>query len=190
MNWKFIYLLLIGAGGKRSFQKDQNFETSQYSVILGWCWGLYSVHQKWLICMIFVEFQSVRKIFNQYLWKKKLIGINNFIPNDFLQTEKVIYFATEAIVPLESYLNENDENRNLMAISWGIHQVAVSFSALWKLESYSIHVFYCVEKWIVIFPFFFLLFRKVYHSSSMTVTWSTTMCVCPQCLSIRRGSGS
>lgn len=139
------------------------------------------------ICWVSI---SEENIFNQYLWKKKLIGIDNFIPNDFLQTEKVIYFATEAIVPLESYLNENDENRNLMAISWGIHQVAVSFSALWKLESYSIHVFYCVEKWIVIFPFFFLLFRKVYHSSSMTVTWSTTMCVCPQCLSIRRGSGS
>lgn len=96
--------------------------------------------------MIFVEFQSVRKIFKSVFMKKKLIGINNFIPNDFLQTEKVIYFATEAIVPLESYLNENDENRNLMAISWGIHQVAVSFSASWKLESYSIHVFYCVEK--------------------------------------------
>lgn len=31
---------LIGASGKGSVQKDQNFETSQYSVILGWCWGL------------------------------------------------------------------------------------------------------------------------------------------------------
>lgn len=49
---------------------------------------------------------------------------------DGVETEKVIYFATEAIVPLESYLNENDENRNLMAISWGIHQVAKGLSFL------------------------------------------------------------
>lgn len=76
--------------------------------------------------------------------KKKLINTctDNFIPNGFFQTEKVIYFATEAVVPLESYLNENDENRNLMAISWGIHQVAVSFSALQKLENYNKHVPY------------------------------------------------
>lgn len=87
-----------------------------------------------------------------------MIGIDNFIPNDFLQTEKVIYFATEAIVPLESYLNENDENRNLMAISWGIHQVAVSFSALWKLESYSIHVVLLCGK--VNCHFFFFAFQK------------------------------
>lgn len=92
--------------------------------------------------------------------KKKLIGINNFIPNDFLQTEKVIYFATEAIVPLESYLNENDENRNLMAISWGIHQVAVSFSALWKLESYSIHVVLLCGKVNCHFSFFLFACQK------------------------------
>ena len=45
-----------------------------------------------------------------------------------LQTDKVIYFATEAVTPLENYLNESDENRNLLAISWGLHQISVSLN--------------------------------------------------------------
>ncbi|XP_048733634.2 N-terminal kinase-like protein isoform X2 [Ostrea edulis] len=49
---------------------------------------------------------------------------------DGVETDKVIYFATEAVVPLENYLNDSNENRNLMAISWGIHQVAKGLSFL------------------------------------------------------------
>ncbi|XP_061172561.1 N-terminal kinase-like protein isoform X1 [Saccostrea echinata] len=49
---------------------------------------------------------------------------------DGVETDKVIYFATEAVLPLENYLNESEENRNLMSISWGIHQVAKGLSFL------------------------------------------------------------
>jgi len=44
-----------------------------------------------------------------------------------LQTEKVIYFATEPVVPLETYLKENEVHgdQNMLAISWGIHRIVV-----------------------------------------------------------------
>ena len=43
------------------------------------------------------------------------------------QTDKVIYFATEPVIPLETYLRDNDsEGHNEVAISWGLHQVVVS----------------------------------------------------------------
>lgn len=93
-------------------------------------------------------------------WGKKVNKYWQFYSKCILQTEKVIYFATEAVIPLESYLNENDENRNLMAISWGIHQVAVSFSALQKVTIYM----YLTEwkkriKWLS-FSFFLFAFQK------------------------------
>lgn len=43
---------------------------------------------------------------------------------------------------------------------------------------------------VPVFMRLFSIFRKVYHSLSMIVTWSTTMCVCPPCLSIRLGNGN
>ncbi|XP_022330201.2 N-terminal kinase-like protein isoform X2 [Crassostrea virginica] len=49
---------------------------------------------------------------------------------DGVETDKVIYFATEAVTPLENYLNESDENRNLLAISWGLHQISKGLSFL------------------------------------------------------------
>ena len=45
--------------------------------------------------------------------------------NWWLQTDKVIYFATEPVVPLENYLQNNSDSHNETAISWGLHQVLV-----------------------------------------------------------------
>ncbi|XP_021378015.1 N-terminal kinase-like protein [Mizuhopecten yessoensis] len=51
---------------------------------------------------------------------------------DGIETEKVIYFATEPVVPLETYLkdNENRGDQNTLAISWGIHQIVKGLSFL------------------------------------------------------------
>ena len=48
-----------------------------------------------------------------------------FFSNWWLQTDKVIYFATEPVVPLENYLQNNSDSHNETAISWGLHQVLV-----------------------------------------------------------------
>ncbi|KAK7104395.1 N-terminal kinase-like protein [Littorina saxatilis] len=42
---------------------------------------------------------------------------------DAVETDKVIYFATEPVVPLETYLQNNSDNHNETAISWGLHQI-------------------------------------------------------------------
>ncbi len=49
-----------------------------------------------------------------------------------LQTEKVLYLVTEPVVPLETYLKNNEQyaTQNELAISWGLHQLTVSASAL------------------------------------------------------------
>ncbi|XP_059154679.1 N-terminal kinase-like protein [Physella acuta] len=50
---------------------------------------------------------------------------------DGVETDKFIYFATEPVVPLETYLQENDsEGHNEIAISWGLHQVVKGLSFL------------------------------------------------------------
>ncbi|XP_069116856.1 N-terminal kinase-like protein [Argopecten irradians] len=51
---------------------------------------------------------------------------------DGIETEKVIYFATEPVVPLETYLkdNENHGDQNSLAISWGLHQIVKGLSFL------------------------------------------------------------
>ncbi|XP_013069379.2 N-terminal kinase-like protein isoform X1 [Biomphalaria glabrata] len=50
---------------------------------------------------------------------------------DGVETDKVIYFATEPVVPLETYLRENDsEGHNEIAISWGLHQIVKGLSFL------------------------------------------------------------
>ncbi|KAK3778636.1 hypothetical protein RRG08_016613 [Elysia crispata] len=50
---------------------------------------------------------------------------------DGIETDKVIYFATEPVVPLETYLQENDsDGHNKIAISWGLHQIVKGLSFL------------------------------------------------------------
>ncbi|GFO35644.1 N-terminal kinase-like protein [Plakobranchus ocellatus] len=50
---------------------------------------------------------------------------------DGVETDKVIYIATESVVPLETYLQENDsDGHNQIAISWGLHQVVKGLSFL------------------------------------------------------------
>ena len=51
----------------------------------------------------------------------------------FFQTEKVIYIVTERVQPLEIYVKNNihREKQNELAISWGLHQVAVSINLLY-----------------------------------------------------------
>ncbi|RUS84598.1 hypothetical protein EGW08_007625 [Elysia chlorotica] len=50
---------------------------------------------------------------------------------DGIETDKVIYFATEPVVPLETYLQENDsDGHNQIAISWGLHQIMKGLSFL------------------------------------------------------------
>ncbi|KAH9519561.1 N-terminal kinase-like protein [Bulinus truncatus] len=50
---------------------------------------------------------------------------------DGIETDKVIYFATEPVVPLETYLRENDsEGHNELAISWGLHQIVKGLAFL------------------------------------------------------------
>lgn len=49
---------------------------------------------------------------------------------DAVETDKVIYFATEAVVPLENYLQNNSDSHNETAISWGLHQILKGLSFL------------------------------------------------------------
>ncbi|KAJ8308508.1 hypothetical protein KUTeg_013382 [Tegillarca granosa] len=51
---------------------------------------------------------------------------------DGVETDKVIYIATEPVVPLENYLQENQSlgNQNELAISWGLHQIVKGLSFL------------------------------------------------------------
>ncbi|KAL8618368.1 hypothetical protein ACOMHN_047440 [Nucella lapillus] len=49
---------------------------------------------------------------------------------DAVETEKVIYFATEPVVPLENYLQNNSDSHNETAISWGLHQILKGLSFL------------------------------------------------------------
>lgn len=50
--------------------------------------------------------------------------------SDGVETDKVIYFATEPVVPLETYLKNNTDSHNETAISWGLHQVLKGLSFL------------------------------------------------------------
>ncbi|CAL1534610.1 unnamed protein product [Lymnaea stagnalis] len=50
---------------------------------------------------------------------------------DGIETDKVIYLATEPVVPLETYLRENDsDGHNEIAISWGLHQIVKGLAFL------------------------------------------------------------
>ncbi|KAK7504801.1 hypothetical protein BaRGS_00003829 [Batillaria attramentaria] len=49
---------------------------------------------------------------------------------DSVETDKVIYVATEAVVPLETYLQNNSDSHNETAISWGLHQILKGLSFL------------------------------------------------------------
>ncbi|CAH1793037.1 unnamed protein product [Owenia fusiformis] len=51
---------------------------------------------------------------------------------DGIETEKVIYFATEAVVPLETHLKNNtkDGRVNELEMSWGLHQILKGLSFL------------------------------------------------------------
>ncbi|XP_076442467.1 N-terminal kinase-like protein isoform X2 [Babylonia areolata] len=49
---------------------------------------------------------------------------------DAVETDKVIYFATEPVVPLENYLQNNSDSHNETAISWGLHQILKGLSFL------------------------------------------------------------
>ncbi|XP_041352355.1 N-terminal kinase-like protein [Gigantopelta aegis] len=50
---------------------------------------------------------------------------------DGVQTEKVIYIATEPVTPLETHLKNNEgDAKNELAISWGLHQSAKGLSFL------------------------------------------------------------
>ncbi|KAL3874122.1 hypothetical protein ACJMK2_037177 [Sinanodonta woodiana] len=51
---------------------------------------------------------------------------------DGVETDKVIYFASEPVVPLETYLQNNDASsqQNQLAISWGLHQLVKGLSFL------------------------------------------------------------
>lgn len=45
-----------------------------------------------------------------------------------LQSDKVLYVVTEPVIPLETYIqvNEQKTGQNELAISWGLHQITVS----------------------------------------------------------------
>ncbi|CAI9730784.1 Hypothetical predicted protein [Octopus vulgaris] len=49
---------------------------------------------------------------------------------DGLESDRIIYIVTESVVPLCSYLTEDNKEGscNELAISWGLHQVAVLLS--------------------------------------------------------------
>lgn len=51
---------------------------------------------------------------------------------DELETEKALYFVTEAVVPLPTYLSNNstDSASTELAISWGLHQIVKALSFL------------------------------------------------------------
>ncbi|XP_052057692.1 N-terminal kinase-like protein isoform X1 [Mytilus californianus] len=51
---------------------------------------------------------------------------------DGIETDKVIYFATEPVTPLETYIREcsSEGSTNELAISWGLHQVVKGLSFL------------------------------------------------------------
>lgn len=51
---------------------------------------------------------------------------------DGIETEKVIYIATEPVTPLETYLKESSSEgaQNELAISWGLHQIVKGLSFL------------------------------------------------------------
>ncbi|KAL4238493.1 N-terminal kinase-like protein [Mactra antiquata] len=51
---------------------------------------------------------------------------------DGIETDKVIYIATEPVTPLQTYLENNDSTQrdNQLAISWGLHKVTKGLSFL------------------------------------------------------------
>lgn len=49
---------------------------------------------------------------------------------DSIETDKVIYIATEHVVPLETFLQNNSDSHNETAISWGLHQILKGLSFL------------------------------------------------------------
>ncbi|XP_052275886.1 N-terminal kinase-like protein isoform X2 [Dreissena polymorpha] len=51
---------------------------------------------------------------------------------DGIETDKVIYIATEPVTPLETYLHNNDaaQRETQLAISWGLHKVTKGLSFL------------------------------------------------------------
>lgn len=55
--------------------------------------------------------------------------------NSNIQSETLIYLVTEPVVPLEVHLKD-DEAKSDMAISWGIHQIAVRFTDLLSILLY------------------------------------------------------
>ena len=56
------------------------------------------------------------------------------------QSDKVMYVVTECVTPLEMWINANQDNsvRVHLAISWGLHQVAVSVLILYFMAIYQI----------------------------------------------------
>ncbi|ELT98079.1 hypothetical protein CAPTEDRAFT_223847 [Capitella teleta] len=65
--------------------------------------------------------------------KIKTLRHPNILPYiDGLESDKVLYLATEPVQPLETYLKNNKDNsqQNELAISWGLHQMAKGLSFL------------------------------------------------------------
>lgn len=52
------------------------------------------------------------------------LGIT-FLFLSFFQSETVIYLVTEPVRPLEVQLNDDDNSKSDLAISWGLHQITV-----------------------------------------------------------------
>jgi hypothetical protein len=58
----------------------------------------------------------------------RLLDIHS-VYNCVFQTDRMLYIVTEAVSPLTVYLENNDPHvsSNQLAVSWGLHQISVSF---------------------------------------------------------------
>jgi hypothetical protein len=58
---------------------------------------------------------------------KVILSCKNVVCYCIFQTERMLYIVTEVVVPLATYLENNDPQvaSNQLAVSWGLHQISV-----------------------------------------------------------------
>ena len=53
------------------------------------------------------------------------VGVTFLFLSFFFKSETVIYLVTEPVRPLEVQLNDDENSKSDLAISWGLHQITV-----------------------------------------------------------------
>lgn len=71
--------------------------------------------------------QNVFYLLLRYYWTRT--GVT-FLFLSCFQSETVIYLVTEPVRPLEVQLNDDENFKSDLAISWGLHQITVCFLCL------------------------------------------------------------